>query len=249
MTNRIKHFEDSKIDGKFDSRLPEVWVKTIGRGSKMTCKHCGASYDEGAHFCPECGGNVSSPVPIFSSDEKQRKAPDLRSAAAGKSFKKAGAAVQKMLRNRVAKWIAIILAAAVITGGIIAVVVMPNDEEQIVSRLNDFAASYNEGDLDGMIKCLTPENQRAMESAMKLGSALGSGLLGVDMDVRDLMGSVMGFSQAVPGLQTTMYIKVYEISVSSDTSASADIAMCYGGIEDRGTISMKKVDGDWYIKD
>lgn len=214
----------------------------------MTCKHCGASYDAGAHFCPECGERVSPLEPIFSSDTQQIKTPDLQSAAVGETIKKAGPAVRKILHNRVVRWVALILAAVVIAGGVIAVVAIPSDEEQIVGRLNDFAASYNEGDLDGMIDCLTPEDQQAMESAMQMGSLLGSELFGLNTDVQEILGTVMGFSQSTPGLQTTMYIKVYEISIPSDTRAWADIAMCYGGIEDRGSIAMQKVDGTWYIK-
>ncbi|MFR8010430.1 MAG: zinc ribbon domain-containing protein [Clostridia bacterium] len=215
----------------------------------MTCKHCGASYDAGAHFCPECGERISQLEPVFSSDTQQIKAPAWHGVATvGGTMKKAGTASRKILHNRVARWVALILAAVVIVGGVIAVVAIPSDEEQIVGRLNDFAASYNEGDLDGMIDCLTPEDQQAMESAMQMGSLLGSELFGLNTDVQEILGTVMGFSQSTPGLQTTMYIKVYEISIPSDTRASADIAMCYGGIEDRGSISMQKVDGTWYIK-
>lgn len=212
----------------------------------MTCKHCGASNDTGARFCQACGqqmpagGAEPELKPIFT-------APD--SGAACNAAPKAGRSIRGLLHNRLAKWVAVVLAALLIAGGAIAIAAVPDDEDRIVQRLNAFAASYNEGDLDSMIECLPPEDQKAMEAAMQMGSILGSGLLGADLDVRDIIGSVMGFSQAVPGLQTTMYIKIYEIKITSESNASVDIAMCYGEIEDRGAIKMKKIDGDWYISD
>lgn len=137
--------------------------------------------------------------------------------------------------------IAIVLPIIVILVSVLCIAFHKSDEDKIMSLANDLAIALNEGDSEKLLQCFEPSVQTQMKSLM----GLGSDLAGVDFWDLWSLGSI-GMSNSTENSE--LFITVYDISITSDTTATADISIDYGAMgDDRDSMKCKKIGGNWYF--
>ncbi len=150
-------------------------------------------------------------------------------------------AVVKLKRVFTIKRLIIIILSAIVITSLLCLFFQKRDEENILSITNELAIALNEGDYQKMVSCFEPSAQSAIKSTMDLGSDL----FGTDLWNLWSLGSI-GLSNS--GKNSKIYITVYDLSITSDTTATADISIDYSTKDkDRNSVKYVKINGKWYF--
>ncbi len=131
-----------------------------------------------------------------------------------------------------------------------ACIFQKSDEEQIVSRIDEFTNAYNDGDLDGVLACLDAKTRKTCESMKNLSESIGGAVLGFSFDLSDLFGISIGFASD----DDVLSFDIQEISMEDDKeSATVSAQLKYNDRlsenDEFATFYMVKENGEWYIKD
>lgn len=116
-----------------------------------------------------------------------------------------------------------------------------SDEEKIKDRLDQFVASYNNGDFEGILECIEPARRKQYEAATNLMGGIGSSLIGFNFSVSDLVG--LG-AMLMPE-EARLSFEITRISILDGGRATVYICNADG----EGKISMVKYGRDWYLAD
>lgn len=126
---------------------------------------------------------------------------------------------------------------------------LKSDEEQIRDRLDAFESACNSGDLDGALDCLDKSSRNTYSAMFDLGNVLFGGLTGIEIEIRDLMAVVLGFSP-----QDFFELQIQNISLDSKETATITVSLSItdpqtGEVasQDGLEIPMIKENWDWYI--
>ena len=197
----------------------------------MFCPKCGNEIQENQNFCGKCGAKVET---IQSS---------AANGATNASEKASTTASQKTNGKKKAPFIIVGVAVILVIALVATFAFHKSDEDKILSLTSELAVSLNEGDSQKMLSCFEPSVKKQMEAIMGAGSDLAG------IDIWDLwsLGSI-GMSNS--GDNSGLYITVYDISITSDTTASVDLSIDYGTMgQDREKVKCVKIDGNWYFSD
>lgn len=114
-----------------------------------------------------------------------------------------------------------------------------SDEDKIRERMDKFVTAYNNGDYEGMLECIEPVKRKQYEAAYNMLGSIGSGLLGFDFSVSDLMG----LSAMVMTEEEKLSLEITRISVLDGGRALVYVRNSNG----EETFSMVKDGRDWYF--
>lgn len=124
-----------------------------------------------------------------------------------------------------------------------------SDEEQITDRLDAFMSACNSGDLDGALDCMDKSSRNTYGAVFDIGSALFGSITGIEIDVRDLMAVVLGFSP-----QDFFELQIQRISLDSEETATVTASISFTDPQTGEKVSqeglelpMIKEGWDWYI--
>ena len=147
-------------------------------------------------------------------------------------------------------FLALALVAAVVVGVLYFTGFFKSDETLIRERIEAFEEAYNNGDLEGVTDCFDPKSRGVLNSVMGLTGEAISGLAGFDID----MGSMFSLgSLALP--DDGFRVEILEIEISGDYATvsvhlTAELNVTgidAAGLDEYGTFTMVKDDGDWFI--
>ena len=114
-----------------------------------------------------------------------------------------------------------------------------SDENKIRERLDTFVTAYNHGDFEGILECIEPVRRKQYEAATNIMGGVGSGLLGFNFSISDLMG--LG-AMLMPE-EEKVSLEITRISVLD--GGKAIVYIRDSGSE--GELSLIKVGSDWYL--
>ncbi len=121
------------------------------------------------------------------------------------------------------------------------------DEQLIEARIDDFAGAYNNGDYDGVLECLDTKTRNTFNAMMNVGEAILGGF-GLDMGIglSDLFS--LGIGMIPDDEALTFAIHTIEVNDDNTATVNVNVKSAVGGFTEEGRFTMKKEDGDWYIR-
>lgn len=124
-----------------------------------------------------------------------------------------------------------------------------SDEDLIRERLDALMEACNSGDLDAMLDCLDKSSRKTYSALFSIGNSLLGGLTGIDIDVRDVMAVILGFSP-----QDFFEMQIESIDFDSEETATVTVTVSFTDPQTGEKISqeglelpMIKEKRDWYI--
>lgn len=123
-----------------------------------------------------------------------------------------------------------------------------SDEQLITERLDSFTASYNAGDIDGAIESFDTKTKTLAQSMLGIGNALLGGIIGFDLDLKDLFGLSAAFS----GCDMLEISDMNNLTINSET-ATVDVTLTMNepvngtSVTQSATFHLVKENGDWFI--
>lgn len=138
--------------------------------------------------------------------------------------------------------LAIIIAIAVVIGGVAVVNTINSPKRQIRATISEFETAYNNMDLDRMVSCCEPRVQSLYSGA---NSLFGS-FAGVDFST---LSSLLPFiSDDYKETAPKVEIDIKRIEFTDKTNAVVTCDINYvGDYEEEEELNMVKIDDHWYI--
>lgn len=122
------------------------------------------------------------------------------------------------------------------------------DEQLIIERLDSFTTSYNAGDIDGAIESFDTKTKTLAQSMLGIGNALLGGIIGIDLDLKDLFGLSAAFS----GCDMIEISNMDNLTIDAET-ATVDVTLTMNepingtSVTEDVTFYLVKENGDWFI--
>jgi len=189
------------------------------------CSQCGRALNEGEVFCPSCGTRIEESKQVANISYQIPNVPTPE---------------RKKGTPR-------IVTAFVISLFLIGVCVYVLNMSSPEKTLNKFEKSYNNMDVDGMMRCLEPNAQAIFKGA----TALLSGISGYN--VNDILSGVVGLADYYTdeASRPKVNFKVKSIDYTTENRAVVHVNYSFydGQQSDAGSdvIYMVKVNGKWYL--
>ena len=113
------------------------------------------------------------------------------------------------------------------------------DEDKIRERLDTFVTAYNHGDYEGILECIEPVRRKQYEAATNIMGGVGSGLLGFNFSISDLVGLGAMFMPE----EEKVSLEITRISMLDGGKAIVYARTAWSDVK----YTMVKVGRDWYL--